>query len=165
MHSTPIHMPVWYLTIYPFQLRRKRPTWVILENHGCKVTHSWETAIKPSCVCVQHHDTTPVRCALICHIMWITSFMFRPRLAVVWVLSKMWVCYSMLKVQMYTVKRLRLLCCCRASNLPAYSAAMAHVFLHRGCRTTSRTQTLPLSLRYLSTVCRPLVSCHYRPPS
>jgi hypothetical protein len=27
-------------------LRRKRPTWVILENHGCKFTHSWETAVK-----------------------------------------------------------------------------------------------------------------------
>jgi hypothetical protein len=24
----------------------------ILENHGCKFTHSWETAVKPTCVCV-----------------------------------------------------------------------------------------------------------------
>jgi hypothetical protein len=24
-----------------------------LENHGCKFTHSWETAIKPTCVCVR----------------------------------------------------------------------------------------------------------------
>jgi hypothetical protein len=46
------HATVWYLTIYPFQLRRKRPTQVILENHGCKFTHSWKTAVKPTCVCV-----------------------------------------------------------------------------------------------------------------
>jgi hypothetical protein len=47
-----IHATGWYLTIYPFQLRRKRPTRVILENHGCKFTHSCETAVKPTCVCV-----------------------------------------------------------------------------------------------------------------
>jgi hypothetical protein len=33
-------------------LGQKRPTRVILENHGCKFTHSRETAIKPTCVCV-----------------------------------------------------------------------------------------------------------------
>jgi hypothetical protein len=47
-----IYAIVWYLNIYPFQLRGKRPTRVILENHGCKFTHSWETAVKPTCVCV-----------------------------------------------------------------------------------------------------------------
>jgi hypothetical protein len=49
-----IHATVWYLTICPFQMRRKRPTRVILENHGCKFTHSWKMAVKPTyeCVCV-----------------------------------------------------------------------------------------------------------------
>jgi hypothetical protein len=47
-----IHATVWYLTIYPFQLRWKWPTRVILENHGCKFTHSWETVVKLACVCV-----------------------------------------------------------------------------------------------------------------
>jgi hypothetical protein len=31
-----IHATVWYLTIYPFQLRGKLPTQVILENHEFK---------------------------------------------------------------------------------------------------------------------------------
>jgi hypothetical protein len=39
-----------FLTI--FQWRGKRPTRVILEYHGCKFTHSWEMAVKPTCVCV-----------------------------------------------------------------------------------------------------------------
>jgi hypothetical protein len=37
---------------YPFQLRGKWPTPVILENHGCKFTHSWKTAINQG-VCVR----------------------------------------------------------------------------------------------------------------
>jgi hypothetical protein len=37
---------------YSFHLRGKRPTRVILENHGCKFSHSWEMAVKPTCVCV-----------------------------------------------------------------------------------------------------------------
>jgi hypothetical protein len=47
-----IHATVWYLTIYPFQLRGKRPTRVILGNHGCKFTDSWKTAVKLTCVCM-----------------------------------------------------------------------------------------------------------------
>jgi hypothetical protein len=37
---------------YPFHLRGKPPTRAILENHECKFTHSWKTAIKPTCVCI-----------------------------------------------------------------------------------------------------------------
>jgi hypothetical protein len=37
---------------YAFQFMRKRPTQVILENHGCKFTHSRETSVKTTCVCV-----------------------------------------------------------------------------------------------------------------
>jgi hypothetical protein len=40
-----IHVTVWYLTICPFQVRRKRPTRVILENMGCEFTLSWKTAL------------------------------------------------------------------------------------------------------------------------
>jgi hypothetical protein len=42
-----------YLSI---SIEGKRPTRIILENHGCKFTRSWETAIKPTCVC----------CAIVC---------------------------------------------------------------------------------------------------
>jgi hypothetical protein len=45
-------MPRSDILLYPFQLRGKWPTWVILENHGCSFTRAWETAIKPTCVCV-----------------------------------------------------------------------------------------------------------------
>jgi hypothetical protein len=38
-----------YLSI---SIEGKRPSRIILENHGCKFTHSWEMAVKPTCVCV-----------------------------------------------------------------------------------------------------------------
>jgi hypothetical protein len=43
-------MLLW--THLSISIEGKRPTRVILENHGRKFTHSWEMAIKPTCVCV-----------------------------------------------------------------------------------------------------------------
>jgi hypothetical protein len=46
----PCHSLIFdYLSI---SIEGKRPTQVILENLVCKFTHSWETAVKPTCVCV-----------------------------------------------------------------------------------------------------------------
>jgi hypothetical protein len=62
-----IHATVWYLTIYLFQLRGKRPTRVILENYGCKFTHSWETVVKND-QCVSS-DVLKLYFTLYCHIL------------------------------------------------------------------------------------------------
>jgi hypothetical protein len=56
-----IHATVWYLTIYPFQLRGKRPTRVILEKHGCKFTHVNRRKTDVCvCVCVLRYNRLTV---------------------------------------------------------------------------------------------------------
>jgi hypothetical protein len=56
-----LNVRVLFVFLTTYKLRGKRPTLVILENHGCKFTHSWEMAVKLTCVCVFFLDVFRTR--------------------------------------------------------------------------------------------------------